>query len=115
MNVRILHNPRCSKSRTTLALLQERGIDPEITHYLDSPPCAEELRSILKMLGMQPRELMRRGESEYRMLGLDQAGLGDDELIDAMVAHPRLIERPIVIANHKAAIGRPLQAVLDIL
>jgi arsenate reductase len=115
MNVRILHNPRCSKSRATLALLQERGIDPEITHYLDSPPCAEELRSILKMLGMQPRELMRRGESEYRTLGLDQAGLGDDELIDAMVAHPRLIERPIVIANHKAAIGRPPQAVLDIL
>jgi len=115
MSVRILHNPRCSKSRATLALLQEQGFDPEITHYLDSPPSAEEIRSILKKLGMRPRELMRQGEAEYRTLGLDRAGLSDDELIAAMVAHPRLIERPIVLANNKAAIGRPPQAVLDIL
>ena len=115
MTVTILHNPRCSKSRATLALLQERGIDPQITLYLDSPPDAKELRSILKKLGMKPRELLRRGEAEYHALGLENTGLSDDELIHAMVTHPRLIERPIVLANHKAAIGRPPQAVLEIL
>ena len=115
MTVTILHNPRCSKSRATLALLQERGVNPQITLYLDSPPEAKELRSILKKLGLKPRELLRRGEPEYHALGLENTGLGDDELIEAMVTHPRLIERPIVLASHKAAIGRPPQAVLDIL
>ena len=115
MTVRILHNPRCSKSRATLALLQERGIEPEIVHYLDSPPSVTELRSILKMLGLPARELMRKGENEYTTLGLDDPGLSGEELIKAMVSHPKLIERPIVLANRKAAIGRPPEAVLEIL
>jgi len=115
MTVRILHNPRCSKSRTTLALLQERGIDPEITLYLESPPGKAELRSILGKLGMAPRELMRKGEEEYSTLGLSNPDLSDEQLIDAMASHPRLIERPIVLANGKAAIGRPPESVLEIL
>ena len=115
MAVRILHNPRCSKSRATLALLQDRGHHPEIQLYLESPPDHQELKSILGKLGMNARELMRRGESEYAMLSLADESLSEDELIAAMVAHPRLIERPIVLANGKAAIGRPPESVLDIL
>ena len=115
MTVKILHNPRCSKSRATLALLQEHGIEPEIKRYLDTPPSPGELHGILKKLGMKPRQLMRKGEAEYAALALDDPGLSDDELINFMVAHPRLIERPIVLANRKAAIGRPPEAVLGIL
>ena len=115
MTVRILHNPRCSKSRATLALLRERGIDPEVVLYLETPPDAAELRSILKKLGMKPRDLMRKGEAEFAELGLDDDALSDDQLIEAMVDHPRLIERPIVLANRKAAVGRPPESVLDIL
>ena len=114
-SVKILHNPRCSKSRATLALLEERGIQPEIQLYLEQPPDADELRIILELLGRSPRELMRRGESEYRELGLDDETLAESALIDAMVAHPRLIERPVVLANGKAAVGRPPESVLDIL
>jgi len=115
MTIRIFHNPRCSKSRATLALLQERGIEPEITLYLESPPDADELRSILQKLGLKARELMRKGEAEYREQGLADEALTEDELIAAMVANPRLIERPIVLANGRAAIGRPLEAVIEIL
>lgn len=115
MTIRIFHNPRCSKSRATLALLQERGIDPEIVLYLESPPSAQELAGILEKLGRSPRELMRKGETEFRELGLTDDSLGDDELIAAMVEHPRLIERPIVLAHGKAAIGRPPESVLAIL
>ena len=115
MTIRIFHNPRCSKSRATLALLQERGIEPEITLYLDNPPDAGELRSILQKLGLTARELMRKGEAEYREQGLADEALTEDELIAAMVATPRLIERPIVLANGGAAIGRPLEAVIEIL
>jgi len=115
MTVRILHNPRCSKSRATLALLQEHGIQPEVSLYLETPPSREELRGILRKLGMNPRELMRKGEAEYKALRLDEDALGEEELIAAMVANPRLIERPIVLANGKAAIGRPPEAVLSIL
>lgn len=115
MTVRIYHNPRCSKSRATLALLEERGIEPDIVRYLDSPPSAEELRQVLDLLGRSPRELMRKGEAEYRELGLADEGLDDDALIAAMVAHPKLIERPVVLANGKAAVGRPPESVLDIL
>ena len=115
MTIRIFHNPRCSKSRATLALLQERGIEPEITLYLESPPDAGELRSILQKLGLTARELMRKGEAEYREQGLADESLTEDELITAMVASPRLIERPIVLANGQAAIGRPLESVIDIL
>lgn len=115
MTVRIFHNPRCSKSRATLALLEERGIDPDIVPYLDQPPSVEELRRILALLGVPPRDLMRRGEAEYRALGLGDMELDDDALISAMVEHPKLIERPIVLANGKAAVGRPPEAVLGIL
>lgn len=115
MSVRIYHNPRCSKSRATLQLLIERGIEPEIVRYLESPPTEEELRSILRLLGRRPRELMRKGEAEYRDLKLDAEALDDEALLRAMVAHPRLIERPIVVAGGKAAVGRPPEAVLDIL
>jgi arsenate reductase len=115
MTIRIFHNPRCSKSRATLALLQERGLEPEITLYLENPPDADELRSILKKLGLTARELMRKGEAEFREQGLADESLTEDELIAAMVASPRLIERPIVLANGRAAIGRPLESVVDIL
>ena len=114
MTIRIFHNPRCSKSRATLALLQERGLEPEITLYLESPPDAGELRSILNKLGLTARELMRKGESEYLDQGLDDETLSEDVLIAAMVDSPRLIERPIVLANDRAAIGRPPESVLDI-
>ena len=115
MTIRIFHNPRCSKSRATLAALRERGIEPEITLYLENPPDAGELRSILQKLGLTARELMRKGEAEYREQGLADESLTEAELIAAMVANPRLIERPIVLANGRAAIGRPLEAVIEIL
>jgi len=115
MPVRIYHNPRCSKSRATLELLRERGIEPEITHYLEDPPSMQELSSILDMLGCGPRELMRSGEPEYAEQGLDDPSLSRNDLIAAMVATPKLIERPIVLANGKAAVGRPPESVLEIL
>lgn len=113
--VRIYHNNRCSKSRATLALLEERGIQPEVINYLDTPPSATELASLLRLLGMAPRQLLRSSEPEYAALGLDHPALDDASIIAAMVAHPKLIERPIVVANGKAAIGRPPEAVLSIL
>ncbi len=114
-SVVIYHNPRCSKSRQTLQLLEARGIEPEVVKYLENPPSAEELARILELLGMEPRELMRRKEKEYRELGLDDPALTREQLIEAMGQHPRLIERPIVLANGKAALGRPPERVLDIL
>jgi arsenate reductase len=115
MSVKIYHNPRCSKSRQTLQLLQEQGIEPEIIEYLKKPPTAEELNDILQKLGMEPRELMRKKEAEYKASGLDDEKLDRQALINGMVNHPVLIERPIVVANDKAAIGRPPEAVLTIL
>ena len=115
MTVRIYHNNRCSKSRETLALLEARGKVCEVVNYLDTPPSSAELRQLLDMLGMTPRELMRKGEPEYSELGLDDPSLDETTLIAALVSHPRLIERPIVVANGKAAIGRPPEAVLAIL
>lgn len=115
MNVQILHNPRCSKSRATLELLKGNGIEPEIILYLETPPDAAQLNSILKMLDMQPRQLMRKGQSDYKEMGLDDMQLGDEQLIAAMIKAPILIERPIVLANGKAAIGRPPESVLKIL
>lgn len=113
--VRIYHNSRCSKSRATLALLEQHGSDIEVVDYLDTPPSAAELTQLLKQLGMTARQLIRSGEAEYKELGLDNPSVADDALIAAMVAHPRLIERPIVVANGKAALGRPPEAVLAIL
>ena len=113
--VRIYHNNRCSKSRATLALLEERGTAVEVINYLDTPPSAAELTRLLKQLGMTARQLLRTGEAEYQTLGLGNPSLDDAALIAAMVAHPKLIERPIVVANGKAALGRPPEAVLAIL
>ena len=115
MKVQILHNPRCSKSRATLQVLEENGIEPEILHYQDTPPDTDQLISILKKLNMRPRDLIRKGQSEYKEMGLDDEQLSDDELIAAMIRVPILIERPIVLANDKAAIGRPPESVLEIL
>lgn len=115
MSLKILHNPRCSKSRATLQLLLDRGLQPEIVLYLETPPSAGELKSILRKLDFGPRQLMRSSEPEYRSLGLDDESRSDRELIEAMVATPRLIERPIVLHDGKAALGRPPEAVLDIL
>jgi arsenate reductase len=113
--VRIYHNNRCSKSRATLALLEQHVGACEVINYLDTPPSASELSVLLKQLGMGARELLRTGEVEYQSLGLDDPSLDDAALIAAMVAHPKLIERPIVVANGKAMIGRPPEAVLAIL
>jgi arsenate reductase len=114
-NVTIYHNPRCSKSRQTLALLEQHGITPTIISYLDSPPNEDTLRSLLKLLAIKPRELLRKSESEYKTLDLDDPTLSDTALIKIMVAHPKLIERPIVVTNKKAVLGRPPEKVLEIL
>lgn len=115
MNVRIYHNSRCSKSRGALELLQSRGIEPEIVNYLDTPPGVDELKSLVHLLRMSPRQLLRTGEPEYAQLGLADPALGDDVLLAAMVAHPKLIERPIVVADGRAVIGRPPENVLALL
>jgi len=116
MTITIYHNNRCSKSRDTLALLRQRGIEPGIVAYLDTPPDATTLRSLLKKLGLaDARALMRKGEAEYKDLHLADPALSQDALIAAMVAHPKLIERPIVVNGDKAAIGRPPENVLGIL
>ena len=115
MTVKIYHNPRCSKSRNTLQILRDRGIEPEIIEYLKTPPSVNELTKILDLLAMAPRQLMRRGEKIYKEQGLNDDSLSDKKLIAAMVADPILIERPIVLANGKAALGRPPESVTDIL
>ena len=115
MTVTIWHNPRCSKSRQTLALLRERGVEPEIVEYLKTPPAAGELEAVLEKLGMEPRDLMRRKEAAYREAGLDDPALARRALVEAMTAHPVLIERPVVLARGKAALGRPPENVLAIL
>jgi arsenate reductase len=115
MSVTLYHNPRCSKSRQTLQLLRDQAIEPEVVEYLKTPPSAARLREILDLLGMRPRELMRKKEAEYKASGADDPSLSDDRLIELMVAHPKLIERPIVINNGRAAIGRPPEQVLEIL
>lgn len=115
MAVTIYHNPRCSKSRETLALLQDRGIEPEVIEYLSDTPDAATLDGLLKKLKLEPRELMRRKEAPYTELRLDDPGLSRSDLIAAMVAHPILIERPIVVKGAKAALGRPPENVLEIL
>ena len=113
-NVTIWHNPRCSKSRDSFKLLEEKGIDAEVIKYLDTPPTKEELKEVLKMLGIAPRELMRTKEDIYKELNLDEE-TGDEKLIEAMVANPKLIERPIVIKDGKAVIGRPLEKVIELI
>ena len=115
MKVQILHNPRCSKSRATLQLLKDNGFDPEVILYLETPPTTAQISTILKLLGLGARDLMRKGQQEYRQMGLDNGQFSEQDLISAMHEAPILIERPIVLANGKAAIGRPPESVLEIL
>ena len=115
MDVTIYHNPRCSKSRQTLNLLKEHGIEPLVVEYIDEPPSADELAEILLKLDASPRDIIRKGEAVYKEFELGDPSLTDDALIAAMVGHPILIERPIVVTDEKAAIGRPPNAVLEIL
>ncbi|KRV81745.1 MULTISPECIES: arsenate reductase (glutaredoxin) [Pseudomonas] len=111
----LFHNPRCSKSRGALELLEARGLAPTIVRYLETPPSAAELQALLGKLGISARQLLRTGEEEYKALGLDDPQLSDAQLIEAMAAHPKLIERPILVAGDKAVIGRPPEKVLEIL
>ena len=113
--ITIYHNPRCSKSRETLQLLHDRGIEPQVVEYLRTPPDKAELKRILKLLDISPRDLMRTKEAEYKDSGADDPELSDEELLDIMLAHPKLIERPIVVTGNRAAIGRPPQRVLEII
>ena len=115
MELTIYHNPRCSKSRQTLALLEARGLKPQVIEYLATPPDAATLNRLIRMLGVSARDLIRKGEPEYRSLGLDDPALDDAALVAAMTEHPRLIERPIVVAGNRARIGRPPEAVLELL
>ncbi len=115
MSVTIYHNPKCSKSRQTLQLLGEQNIQPVVVEYLKDPPTEEKLKEILGQLNLAPRELMRKKEDEYKELSIDNPSLSDEELIALMVQNPILIERPIVVANGKAALGRPPEQVLEIL
>jgi arsenate reductase len=114
-NVVIYHNPRCSKSRQTLALLQERGIEPEQVLYLETPPAPAELRRLLKHLNLPARALLRKGEAEFRELNLADNALSENQLIEAMSEHPRLIERPIVVRGDRAVLGRPPENVLELI
>lgn len=115
MTVTIYHNPRCSKSRAALELLKQQGIEPNIVEYLKTPPSAPELDAMLQKLGMEPHDLMRKNEPEYKATGMDNPALDRQALIAGMVAAPKLIERPIVLANDKAALGRPPENILTIL
>ena len=112
---RLYHNPRCSKSRGALELLHQRGLQPAIVAYLESPPDAAQLRELLALLDLPARALLRSGEDEYRTLGLDDTSLDESALIAAMLAHPRLIERPIFVHRGRAVIGRPPERVLELL
>lgn len=113
-NVKIWHNPRCSKSRSAAALLEEKGIEAEVIKYLETPPTKEELKALLNMLGISARELMRTKEDIYKELQLKEVN-DEEKLIDAMVSNPKLIERPIVIKDGKAAIGRPIENIIKLL
>lgn len=115
MPVTLYHNPRCSKSRQALELLRTRDVEPEIVEYLKTPPSTAELHRILDLLEMDPRMLMRKKESVYSELALDDDSLARDELIEAMIAHPILMQRPIAVTAERAALGRPPDNVLDVL
>ena len=112
--VTIWHNPRCSKSRNAVVLLEEKGVEAEVVKYLDTPPSKEELAQMLKMLGITARELMRTKEDIYKELKLKDVN-DENALIEAMVANPKLIERPIVIKDGKAAIGRPIENIVELI
>lgn len=111
----IYHNPRCSKSRAALDLLSQHGIEPAVVRYLDTPPDVATLAQLLDQLGLEPRALLRSGEDEYKTLNLADPTLSREQLIAAMVAHPKLIERPIVVHGERAVLGRPPERVLELL
>lgn len=113
--ITLYHNPRCSKSREALALLEAQGHTPRIVRYLETPPDAATLKSLLKTLGISARDLLRTKEAEYAELGLADSALSETALIAAMVAHPRLIERPVAVAGKRGVIGRPPEKVLELL
>lgn len=115
MTPKLYHHTRCSKSRAALDLLNERGIEPEVVYYLETPPSPAELRELLRMLGTGARGLLRTGEPEYAALGLDDPSLGDEALVTAMATHPKLIERPVFVHGGRAVIGRPPERVLGLL
>jgi len=115
MSVKIYHNPHCSKSRETLQLLEEKGLQTEIVEYLKTPPDAKTLKHIIKTLGIEAMQLVRQHEDEFKQAGLDRDNLTEDDIINAMIEYPKLIERPIVIHNNKVAIGRPPKNILTIL
>lgn len=115
MRVTLYHNPRCSKSRQALELLRERGVEPEIVLYLENPPGKARLKELLRLLGIGPRELLRKSEDIYKSLKLADPGLSEAKLVDAMIENPILIERPIAVAGKCAVVGRPPEKVLEIL
>ncbi|WP_330925584.1 arsenate reductase (glutaredoxin) [Candidatus Sororendozoicomonas aggregata] len=115
MSIRIYHNPRCSKSRGTLALLKEKGIEPEIIFYLDTPPDVRTLAELTRLLAVSPRDLLRTGEKAYKDKHLHDNSLSDEDIFKAINHAPILLQRPIVVANGHARIGRPPEAVLEIL
>ncbi|EHC7287745.1 TPA: arsenate reductase (glutaredoxin) [Vibrio parahaemolyticus] len=116
MSVVIYHNPRCSKSRQTLELLEQNGVTPEVVKYLDTPLNVDELKALYAQLGFSSvHEMMRTKEDVYKELGLGEASVSDEQLFEAMAQNPKLLERPVVVANGKAKIGRPPEQVLDIL
>jgi len=114
-DIEIWHNPRCSKSRAALELLKSRGIEPRVVLYLEATPTAERLEQVLALLGVEPRDLMRKNEAPYRELGLDNPDLGRGNLVRAMVEHPILIERPVVIASKRAVLARPPERAVEVL
>ncbi len=114
-DVRIFHNPKCSKCRLTMEILNDKGVNTSVIEYLKTPPNSDELTEILDLLGIEPRELMRKHEAPYKENNLDNPELTRDQLIQAMIDHPILIERPIIINGKKATIGRPPEKVFDIL
>ena len=115
MTVTIWHNPRCGKSRQTLALLQEKGVTPVIREYLKQPPSKAEVETLIDMVGGDPGELLRDGEAEFKALKKKKAEMSKADIAKAIAAHPILLQRPIVVAGKKAAIGRPPEAVLPLL
>lgn len=115
MSITIYHNPRCSKSRQTLSLLEDQGVDIEVIEYLQTPPDAATLEALIKKLGIAAKDLLRKGEEEFKLAGLDKENVTDEEIIQAMLKYPKLIERPIVVHKDKAALGRPPENVLAIL
>lgn len=114
-DVVIYHNPRCSKSRETLQLLQQRGLAPTVIEYLKTPPDRAELTSLLAKLGMRARDIARTDDPQFKALQLEDGDAGDAQLIEAMAAHPQMIQRPIVVVGDRAALGRPPEAVLALL